>query len=163
MFCSFPSRRMLLAGLASAGLAAAAESAPAQDMTLRLEPGVRVGPVTRNSSHASLRDLLGERNVRVDTLDGEFRAIATILYPADSRRRAVVLWADTIALRDPDTVIIDGAESAWEFPLGLRIGTSLNSLVQINGRPFEFAGFGWEQGGLVSPSTHRSWEPGRSG
>jgi hypothetical protein len=45
-------------------------------------------------------------------------------------------------------------EGNWGTEYGLGLGTTLKELEKMNGKPFQFAGFGWDYGGIVT------WEGG---
>lgn len=44
---------------------------------------------------------------------------------------------------------ITGTSSSWHTAEGIRIGTTLDELVELNGKPIQFSGFGWDYGGAV--------------
>jgi hypothetical protein len=48
-----------------------------------------------------------------------------------------------------EMIRITGEASSWHTAEGIRIGTTLDELVEWNGRPIEFSGFGWDYGGEV--------------
>jgi hypothetical protein len=129
------------------------------DTMLRVQPGVRIGPVTRQATAMSLGRLLGPAAVaaaRVDDLGGEGGTTpATILWPGDSTRRAVVYWADTLGASHPVLVTLAATATRWELPHGLRLGMSLADVARANGATFRFAGFGWDLGGRT-----RDWQGG---
>jgi hypothetical protein len=110
------------------------------------------GPITLETSEAELRQRHGGSVVsstRVQIGEGETEP-GTVLYPNDSLRRAEVLWQDTTARRRPARVILRGSRSRWQMPRGISLGTSLQELERLNGRPFTLAGFGWDYAGVVT-------------
>lgn len=48
-----------------------------------------------------------------------------------------------------DAVIIRRPGSPWATTDGIRIGTSLDTLVKMNGKPISFLGFGWDYAGQI--------------
>jgi hypothetical protein len=70
-----------------------------------------------------------------------------ILWPNDAGRKVEVAFTSDQRER-VDFVRVD-APSDWSL-LGLRYGDGVASARSINGRPFEFYGFGWDAGGNVS-------------
>lgn len=134
-----------------------ASSVLAQDSLTEVVPGRRVGPVRPSSTAASLRALLGPLKAQPADLDiGEgFTEPGLILFSTDSSRRAFVYWRDTLALEHPAGVLISDAATRWRLPLDLTVGTSLQDLERLNGRPFTFIGLAWDYGGRVS-----SWNGG---
>jgi hypothetical protein len=73
-----------------------------------------------------------------------------VLYPSDSLRRAEILWQDTVARRRPTRVILRGSRSQWQVGPGISLGSSLEELERLNGRPFTLAGFGWDYAGVIT-------------
>jgi hypothetical protein len=49
-----------------------------------------------------------------------------------------------------EMIRISGRASSWHTAEGIRIGTTLEELVELNGGPIEFSGFGWDYGGSVT-------------
>jgi hypothetical protein len=130
----------------------------AQDTLLRVVPGRRIGPVIRSSTLATLQKALGKESAIADSLDvGEgVLTPGVTLFPKDSLRRAWVYWSDTLGFTQPTTVLIRSPGTRWKLPEGLTIGTPLARLVELNGRPFRFSGFGWDYGGHAG-----TWDGGR--
>jgi hypothetical protein len=125
-----------------------------------LVPGERAGLIMATSSEAELVQLLGEENVHVrDTIflpEGDFM-IGTILYK-NTPNEVQIIWKDTLAFANPDWVSvgsweadkIDISRTNWKTMHGVTLGTTLQELEKINGRPFFFYGFGWDLGGGAS-------------
>ncbi|RFS18458.1 hypothetical protein [Emticicia sp. C21] len=120
-------------------------------------PGERAGIITSRSSEQELIDKLGEANVSAhDTIygaEGMF-SIGTIIYKG-TPNEAHIVWKDTLNFKNPDYVevgfIEPGKESQvkWYVTNGVKVGTKLTELELINGKPFNFSGFGWDYGGSV--------------
>jgi hypothetical protein len=118
----------------------------------RIVPGVSAGPITRKSSEAELQRHYGGSAVesaRIELGEGE-TAPGTILFPGDSLRRMEILWQDSVARRIPARLILRGRRSLWHIHPRISLGTSLQELEQMNGRPFTLAGFGWGYSGVVT-------------
>jgi len=110
------------------------------------------GPVTAETSEADLRQRFGAdalEAARIELGEGE-TAPGTVLFPADSLRRMQIVWRDTVARRQPARLILRGSKSRWQFGPGISLGTSLQDLERMNGRPFTLAGFGWDYAGVVT-------------
>lgn len=117
----------------------------------QIVPG-RAGPVTRETSEADLRQRYGPSAVestRIDIGEGE-TAAGVVLYPGDSLRRAEVIWQDSVNRRQPARLILRGSQTRWQLPRGISLGTNLQELERLNGRPFVLAGFGWDYAGVVT-------------
>jgi hypothetical protein len=154
----------LIAGCTSDGAPRAAPQISAQDSpsTTALPPDSSSGAwqispsaasaFTRQTSEAELRRRYGPdsvRGVRIELGEGE-TAPGTVVYPADSLRRVEIMWRDTLKRQTPARVILRGDESKWQVGRGISLGTSLEDLERLNGRPFTLAGFGWDYAGAVT-------------
>ncbi|HEX2250109.1 MAG TPA: hypothetical protein VHH32_07140 [Gemmatimonadales bacterium] len=110
------------------------------------------GPLSATSSEADLRRHYGAsvvESARIELGEGE-TAPGTVIYPSDSLRRAEIIWQDTLGRRRPARVILRGSQSKWQVSRGISLGTSLQELEQVNGKPFTLAGFGWDYAGAVT-------------
>jgi hypothetical protein len=109
------------------------------------------GPITRQSDDAVLRRIFGDANVKQDRIQiGEGETLpGTVLFPDDSTRQLMILWSDTVRHRLPSRLILRGDSSRWSLRPGITLGTTLERLEQLNGRPFTLAGFGWDYAGVV--------------
>lgn len=117
----------------------------------QIVPG-RAGPVTRESSEAELRRRYGPsvvKSTRIDIGEGE-TAAGTVLYPADSLRRAEIVWQDSVHRRRPARLILRGERTLWKLDHGISLGTNLQELERLNGWPFTLAGFGWDYAGVIT-------------
>jgi hypothetical protein len=126
-----------------------AAKAPASEW--QITPG-RAGPVSRESSEADLRQHYGASAVestRIDIGEGE-TAAGTVLYPADSLRRVAIIWQDSVNRRRPARLILRGERTQWKLDRGISLGTNLQELERLNGRPFALAGFGWDYAGVIT-------------
>jgi hypothetical protein len=114
-------------------------------------PG-RSGPVTTGTSEADLRQRYGASAIKstpIELGEGE-TAPGTVLFADDSLRRLEVVWQDTLQRRRPARLILRGSRSQWQLGRGISLGTSLQELERLNGRPFTLAGFGWDYAGVVT-------------
>jgi hypothetical protein len=108
--------------------------------------------VTGRISEAELRQRYGPSVVeatRIDIGEGE-TAVGTVLYPADSLRRAEIIWQDSVNRRRPARLILRGDRTLWQLNRGISLGTNLQKLERLNGRPFLLAGFGWDYAGVIT-------------
>jgi hypothetical protein len=116
------------------------------------------GPFAKNTDHKRLVAAFGPENVRKETVyepEG-LEVRASIVFPDDPIRRLVVLWSDQKSLRHPARIVLVG--SAWSGPGGLKIGTLIETVEKVNGRPFVLYGFEWDYGGTID-----SWNGGALG
>lgn len=120
-------------------------------------PGKQVGVITSTASEQFLINALGRHDVSPhDTIygaEGMF-SIGTIIYKG-TPNEAHIVWKDTLNFKNPEYVEVGFAEPGkesevrWHVTNGVKVGTKLTELEQINGKPFNFSGFGWDYGGSV--------------
>jgi hypothetical protein len=120
--------------------------------------GVRVGPITRESTLESLKRQFGAANVRQEMLSDEVQEYeGTVIYPDTPARRLAITWGDS---GHPSEIDVGSLQQigtgAWRGPKGITIGTGLLQLERLNGRAFHLAGFAWDYSGTVT-----SWDGGR--
>jgi hypothetical protein len=98
-----------------------------------------------------LRRAFGSANVKAERIDiGEGETVpGTVLFSADSTRRLMIIWSDSTARRLPRRLILRDDSSRWSVAEGITLGTTLEELEKLNGRPFTLAGFGWDYAGVV--------------
>jgi len=108
------------------------------------------GPFGRNASHADLVKAFGSSNVVYRDVEGpEAQPIkASVVYPNDPKAKLEVIWSDEKARRGPQVWVKD--QSTWAAANGIRIGTPLAEVQQLNGKPFKLTGFDWDYGGHVT-------------
>jgi hypothetical protein len=118
----------------------------------QIVPGRSVGVLTRTSSQADLQQHYGKAAVtptRVELGEGETTP-GTVLFPTNSLRRLEIVWHDTVSRSRPARVVLRGSRSEWTVGPGISLGTSLQDLERLNGRPFTLAGFGWDYAGVIT-------------
>ena len=126
-------------------------SAAAPEAEWQIVPG-RAGPVSRETGEAELRQHYGADAVeatRIEIGEGE-TAAGAVVFPKDSLRRTEIIWQDSVSRRRPARIMIRGSRTQWQLPEGITLGTSLQELERLNGRPFVLAGFGWDYAGVVT-------------
>lgn len=114
------------------------------------------GPFARDTSEKKLIAAFGANNVvfaEVAGPDGT-KLNATVVFPADPKRRLEVLWLDEETRTKPSSIVIEGS-SGWTAPKGIKIGTPLAGIERLNGKPFKLSGFGGDSGGQVT-----DWQAG---
>jgi hypothetical protein len=125
-------------------LASPVQALDAGDRTL--EQG-RVGAIVKGATQlADLARIYGAANVsagQIHLAEGENRPGAHIYRGTDNELQ-VLFTADGKSI---ELVRIQG--KAWKTKEGIRIGTTLAELERINGGPFKFLGFSWDNGGFV--------------
>lgn len=130
-----------------------------------VEPGTRIGVFTTQTTESDLVRLFGKRNVRrakIDIGEGAIR-FGTLVFPGMSEE--VKLFWKRDAYRVPEYGVITriSAEprsswwtpTRWRTPEGITIGTTLATLVRLDGRDFRLHGLAWDYSGTVN-----SWNGG---
>jgi hypothetical protein len=145
-------RMSLVAGMLALSSSAASAESAASSRLIKCE-----GPFGRNAGHSDLVKAFGSKNVvdqEIDGVEGQ-KIKASVLYPDDPKARLEFVWSDEKARRRP-TLIRATDQSAWATANGIRIGTALAEIEQINGKPFKLSGFDWDYGGRVT-----DWQDGK--
>ena len=114
--------------------------------------------IPADASAASLVARFGRDQVTTEMIElGEgFQRRGTVLFARDPRRRIEIFWQDSVAERFPEELRVSGDTSDWITPNGITLGTSLQSLERLNGRPFHLAGFAFDYSGAIT-----NWAGGR--
>lgn len=114
-------------------------------------PGERVGMITANTTESLLQELYGAEKLRIRSVpiaEGNTQE-GVVLYP-DTPNEIEIIWETAASEGTPAFIRIGKDSTAWKTPDGITIGTSLEKLEEINGKPFIFNGFEWDFGGLVT-------------
>ena len=117
-------------------------------------PGVRVGSITRDTSESDLKKTYGEAEVvaaDIDIGEGQTQA-GTILFPQQNAKVLNIFWTDETRTRVAK-VRINTEGTKWRTNRGITIGTPLRAIEQLNGRPVDLAGFGWDYSGTIFDSN----------
>jgi hypothetical protein len=131
-----------------------APASPPTDALARLMdrtfvPGRRIGLLEAGMPMAAVENLYGSTEIEESELPaGEGTMVpGYVMFPGTRDEFFVELGPD----HQPARVRIVEARSRWrDTEYGLTIGTSLRDLQTMNDGPFEFAGFGWDYGGIVT-------------
>lgn len=137
------------------------EETPANDFVC--VPGERVGIITATTTLADLEAKFGKDVLARDTVyigEGYFE-IGTILYKG-TPNELQILWKDTTNFKNPATLMVgrnaeaNPTQTQWHTDTGIKVGTTLKELEKVNGKAFNFSGFGWDYGGSVA-----DWDGGK--
>jgi hypothetical protein len=117
------------------------------------------GAFAKNSGHLRLAQAYGVHNVEFTEVAGDDGStlMASVLFPADPKRRLEVLWDDDTQRAGTRMMVIDG-QSTWTAYKGIHLGLPLAALEKVNGKPFKLMGF--EKGGMAMVSD---WNGGALG
>lgn len=140
------------------------ETTPDPRLNFTIELGERVGLITPDScSREDVLALYGDsaRIGQIHLGEGLF-AEGVILFPDNPRRTVEIFWDPSIDPTYPSYFGISGTEDGetdWKTTEGITIGTPLAELERLNGRSFQFFGFGWDYGGRVSDWNGGNLDP----
>lgn len=88
------------------------------------------------------------KEARREQLEGEGGAYdAVVLWPDSPEKRLEISFSDD-RMEEVDSVHIGSQSPLWTVA-GLKVGTTLEQVEHLNGRPFQLYGFGWDYGGTV--------------
>jgi hypothetical protein len=116
----------------------------------------------KDTTHERLVAAFGAQNVRAVSEKGPEGMppnVRSVVYPNDPKRRLEVSWNDGKARAKPFAFVFD-KPSQWVAPKGVRVGTSLAELEQLDGGAFTIAGFGGLTDGMASWTGALSKLPG---
>lgn len=108
-----------------------------------------IGVIKLTDDYALLTRKVGKDNVHMDSLflEGTFESLITRVWKG-TPKEITVYWQEN---QEPYKTIrmleISSAQSPYHFSNGVRIGTSLKKLAELNGVPVKLYGFGWDYGG----------------
>lgn len=118
------------------------------------------GLVTKNTDYAGLQAIYGRSNVqdmRVCGPECEDSIDVTVIYP-ETNKQITVHWKDSAYHKTivfMETWFPDGPYHTAD---GLKIGTPLKDLLQLNGQKITFSGFGWDYGGFIQSYNKGKFE-----
>lgn len=123
-----------------------------------LVPGHRIGPLyAQHSMENDLVQTFGAQNLkRQDIYLGEGATAPGFVVFGDTRNEVEVYYDTSIVKDRPALLRISQEKTDWRSNEGITVGTTLEELVKINGKPITFWGFGWDYGGAVS-----NWNDGK--
>lgn len=118
-----------------------------------LSPFGEASAITATSDVEDLRRIWGAEAVHSPTeilLEEGESLPGAILFADDPERRLEVVWNNPREQASPFRIILRGHSSQWQLPTGIGLGISMDSLVNLNGRPISLLGFGWDNEGNVT-------------
>ena len=114
-------------------------------------PGQRVGRITATSTEADIKSLYGDDQVEYRSVYiGEGESQPGIAVFPNTPNELEIVWDIAAATGNPEFIRISKKDTKWRTLQGVTVGTTLEELEQINGKPFNLYGFGWDYSGLVS-------------
>lgn len=120
-------------------------------------PGEKVGLINKNFTEADIIKVYGKENVsrqEISMGEGEV-ATSTVVFPKTDNE-IFVSWQLDKPFQIITEILIENEKSPWGTSQGVSVGTTLEELIKINGKDFQFAGFEWDYSGYTN-----DWQAGR--
>ncbi|WP_236975153.1 SH3 domain-containing protein [Membranihabitans maritimus] len=119
-------------------------------------PGERVGIISFDDTEETLITKIGKDNIMRANLNiGEGETVkGTIVYP-NSNEELKIFWQKE-NFEKLKQVVISKPGSAWQTLSGIHIGSSITTVTEKNGKPFQMTGFQWDYSGTVL-----NWQGGK--
>ncbi len=120
-------------------------------------PNKQVGLIVADADEEKIISAYGKENVireEVGVGEGEVVA-ATIVFPK-SPNELIVEWQEGFEYKKLSRIRIEKPNAQWETEEGIKIGTTLDELLEMNGKDFNFYGFEWDYGGITN-----DWDGGK--
>ncbi len=118
------------------------------------------GLVTKSTDFAGLRAIYGDSNVidqRVCGPECEDSIDVTIIYP-ETNNQITVYWKDSAYHKTIMSMETWFPGSTYHTATGLKIGSPLKDLLQLNGQKITFSGFGWDYSGAIQSYNNGTFE-----
>ncbi len=114
-------------------------------------PGEKVGLINKNFTEGEIIKAYGKENVsRQEISVGEGNVTtATVVFPKTANE-IFVSWQLDKPFQVITEILIENEKSPWGTSQGVHIGTTVDKLMEINGRDFKFAGFEWDYSGYTN-------------
>ena len=120
-------------------------------------PGKQVGRITANFTTEQLEKMFGEENVNNTDIglgEGE-TAPGTIVFQ-ETKDELIIQWVEGEEYKKIKNIKIRNEGTNWKTSEGITVGSTLEQLLEMNGKDFTFTGFEWDYAGGVM-----SWENGK--
>jgi hypothetical protein len=127
----------------------AEKNAPVIDSTLVTDTSW--GPIKKTTDFAGLQAIYGSDNVKDERICGPECADSidvTRIYP-EQDKQFIVYWKDSLYHKTISYVETYLPEGPYHTDKGLKIGSTLQELLKVNGKKISFYGFAWDYGGTI--------------
>ncbi|MEM1120991.1 MAG: hypothetical protein AAGJ18_11135 [Bacteroidota bacterium] len=122
-----------------------------------IKTGEQVGLIKKSFTEADIIKAYGQENVsrkEIGLGEGE-TAKATVLFP-NTENELFIIWEIGKEYQTINEILIEHPDAPWMTSQGIGIGTTLEKLVETNGKDFQFAGFEWDYSGYTN-----DWQDGK--
>ena len=119
-------------------------------------PDKKIGLIEKGFTEGDIIKAYGVENVsrkEVGLGEGEVTN-ATVIFP-NTENELAIIWKVAQPYKVIEQILINHPDASWTTNQGIGIGTTLEELVKINGKDFQFAGFEWDYSGYAN-----AWENG---
>lgn len=114
------------------------KKAPGKLENFVIVPGNRVGPITMDSCNRDIVEQMYGSLAKADsvTVPGNQKDKGLVLFPDDPARRLEIWWYLPHSTIFPASFRVADEGSFWRTNTGIRIGSTLKQVEQVNGKPF---------------------------
>ena len=109
------------------------------------------GLVHKDADFEALRSLFGASDVVDSTIlgpEGIDTLQVTYVFPGKSKEM-IISWKDSLYHKRIGFIETYQPEAPYRTETGLRVGSTFKQLLDANGKPINFSGFGWDYGGHI--------------
>ncbi|MFZ1327743.1 MAG: hypothetical protein WAW27_01865 [Chitinophagaceae bacterium] len=109
------------------------------------------GLITKKTKMADLQAIYGVANVKDERICGPECADSidvTRIYP-EKNNEFIVYWKDSLYHTSIAFIETYSTGGSYHTASGLKIGSTLEELLKVNGKQIIFAGFDWDYGGYI--------------
>jgi len=106
--------------------------------------------VRRSDTFEALQKQYGDANIVKGELPGAEGETSQgwIIFPDDPEKK-LMIYTDADNTH-PDTLLVNEANSKWHLSNAIKLSTDSKTLEALNQKPFDFFGFNWDYGGVVT-------------
>lgn len=118
------------------------------------------GAITPQTDFAGLQKIFGAANIKDERICGAEcvdSVNVTFIYPGTDKE-ITVYWDDSAYHKTMVYLETYNENSPYRTATGLRIGSTLKQLLDLNGQKITFSGFDWDYGGSVQSYNNGSME-----
>ena len=109
------------------------------------------GAITSTTDLAGLKKIYGDLPVTDSTImgpEGIDTLEVTYIHPG-TEKELLIYWKDSLYHKTIGAIESYQPNAPYKTAQGLKIGSTLKELLEINQKPITFSGFGWDYGGYI--------------
>lgn len=109
-----------------------------------------IGPVEFGDDISALEEKVGKENITLDSLflEGDFDRLITKVWKGSPKEISISWLEEKPPFKNIKALEISHPDSPYKFNNGIKIGTSIRKIVELNGgEDIKLYGFGWDYGG----------------